>query len=431
MEGIPLKNERGAGRKSKISEKQFEEILTRISNGETVSKLAIEYGISRQAIYKRVRNRNTEQTISLDYVVDNICVTHIEADMKAEVVRIFNYATKLSLLPFGFDEKPSWDDFCHLLEMEYFKAKGIDGESGYRQFLIQDSPTKEFLARDILERKNTSLKFQGEDDSLELPVFQFTKKELLYARTDTDGFQMKALSRDRRHFVKSQAMISGVYMDDWAVEIIASDICEHIGIPHVKQKRCQFAYAGKLFNAVYSKNFEMDGYCFISFERLLERMGLSSRDKEFIKLDAIQKLKWCAQKLSDAGDIPYEETQRYMLNLALVDCLVGNVDRHTKNFGLFYNSIEGKYEIPLLFDNGMGLFEHDGYKNTYETFDEAMMTVYVSPYGEDPFDMIQMLEKEFHLLEIYPGLKTLKIQSEWMTPFAMEYIERMLSIWQK
>ncbi len=426
-----MKNERGAGRKSKISEKQFEEILTRISCGEAVSKLAVEYGVSRKALYKRVRERNTEQTISLDYVVDDICVTHIEADMKAEVVRILNYVTKLSLLPFGFNEKPSWDDFCHLLETEYFRSRGLDSESGDKQFLIQDSPTKEFSTRDILGQKKTSLKLQGKEDSLDFPVFQFTKKELLYARTDTDGFQMKALSRDRRYFVKSQAMISGVYMDDWAVEIIASDICEHLGIPHVKQKRCQFAYAGKLFNAVYSKNFELDGYCFISFERLLERMGSSSKEEEFIKFDAIQKLKWCAQKLSDAGNIPYDETQRYMLNLALVDCLVGNVDRHTKNFGLFYNTLEGKYEIPLLFDNGMGLFEHDGYKDTYENFDAAMMTVYVSPYGEDPFDMIQMLEKEFHLLEIYPSLKTLKIQSEWMTPFAKEYIERMLSIWQK
>ena len=79
-----------------------------------------------------------------------------------------------------------------------------------------------------------------------------------------------------------------------------------------------------------------------------------------------------------------------MLNLAVLDCLVGNVDRHTRNFGLFYNSSTGKYEIPLIFDNGMGLFEHDYYRDNYRNYEEAMNNVYVSPYGEDPFELAML-----------------------------------------
>lgn len=425
-----MKNERGAGRKPKITEQQFEEILSLVSKGESVTELAAKYGISRQAIYQKMKKRYDNKSFVLDYMIDEVCVSQIEVDMKAEAVRVYNYATKLSLLPFGVNTNPSWEEFCLLLVSEYLKAKGLNEESDYRQFFVQDMSKTDFSIEDLVKHSKARISMKKEDLQ-SLPLFHINKKDLLTARTDTDGFQMKSVSKDRKWFIKAQAMISGEYMDDWAVELIATSICKQLGIPHVEQHRCQISYGGRILNGVYARNFELDGYCFISFERLLERMGTSSREKEFIKLDSIEKLKWCAKKLSEAGNISYKKTLRYMIDLALVDCLVGNVDRHTKNYGLFYNVLEGDYEIPLIFDNGMGLFEHDGYKKQYEDFNQAMMTVYVSPYGEDPFDMIQMLDKEFDLLKLYPGLKELKIQSEWMTPFAKEYIERMLSIWQK
>ena len=120
-----------------------------------------------------------------------------------------------------------------------------------------------------------------------------------------------------------------------------------------------------------------------------------------------------------------------MLDLAVVDCLVGNVDRHTRNFGLFFNAVTGRYEIPLLFDNGMGLFENDPYRDRYKSFDEAMNTVYVSPYGEDPFDMFRMLDEEFNLERMYPGIRELIYPDLLTTPFALEYERRVKKIWQK
>ena len=120
-----------------------------------------------------------------------------------------------------------------------------------------------------------------------------------------------------------------------------------------------------------------------------------------------------------------------MLNLGVLDCLVGNVDRHTRNFGLFYNSFTGKYEIPLIFDNGMGLFEHDYYRDNYRNYEEAMNNVYVSPYGEDPFELLLMLNKEFHIKEVYTGVKDIRYLDILNTPFALEYERRMRSLWQK
>lgn len=225
--------------------------------------------------------------------------------------------------------------------------------------------------------------------------------------------------------MKSQAIISGVLMDDWAVELLASDICRQLDIPCVKQNECEFVYGDRVYKGVYSDNFELDGYTFVSFESLLERMGTSSREQEFIHLDAIDKLKWCADKLAKAGNLAYEETLKYMMDLAVIDCLVGNVDRHTRNFGLFYNTCSGQFEIPLIFDNGMGLFENDGYRDRYSSYDAAMMNVYVFPYGEDPFDMMDLLMRECGLYNIYPNLVNLKYDSLINTPFATEYIRRM------
>ena len=54
-----------------------------------------------------------------------------------------------------------------------------------------------------------------------------------------------------------------------------------------------------------------------------------------------------------------------MLNLAILDCLVGNCDRHTRNFGVFFNSSKGEFSIAPVFDSGMGLFEHDYYRDKY------------------------------------------------------------------
>ena len=185
------------------------------------------------------------------------------------------------------------------------------------------------------------------------------------------------------------------------------------------------------FDGVYSDNFELDGYSFVSFERLLERCGMSTREDEFISLGAIDKLKWCAGRLSDIGMLPYEKTLKYMTDLAVIDCLVGNVDRHTRNFGLFFNAYSGKYEIPLLFDNGMGLFEHDYYRDRYDSYESAMKNVYVSPYGEDPFDMMSLLDKEFDLKARYPGIVSLSYLNILTTPFALEYEKRMIKLWQK
>lgn len=79
----------------------------------------------------------------------------------------------------------------------------------------------------------------------------------------------------------------------------------------------------------------------------------------------------------------------------------------------------------------MGLFEHDAYRDQYKTFEDAMMTVYVAPYGEDPFEFMDMLDAEYDLISLYPKLTELTYHAAWSSPFAREYMRRMEKRWRR
>ena len=408
-----MPNPRGAGRKPVISDDKIRELYDRYQAGESVASLALESGISRQALYKRFDELMESKPEVYDYCIDGELCTRIFIDKRHESLQILNYVGELSKRAFGWNESPDFGDLAKLLECDYFKRKGIDDVNSSDKLLCMESRNNSF----VLE--------------VNLPRFEFSKKDIIIARTDTDGFQLKAMSHDRRFFVKSQAIIGGNRMEDWAVEIIASDICKKLEIPVVIQKHCCFVYNGITYDGVYSRNFELDGYTFVSFESLLERSNKSSNSEEFIGLSSIEKLKWCANILSELGGIEYEFCEKYMLDLAILDCLVGNIDRHTRNFGLFYNINEGSFEIPLIFDNGMGLFENDYYRDNYDSFSSAMNNVYILPYGEDPFEFFEILSKEFDLKKLYPNISDITYLDILDKPFVLEYERRMTELCQR
>lgn len=411
-----MKNIRGAGRKSAITTDELNNIIARHENGESLATIAAEYGVSRQALSKRLQNNKLDFEYCIDYVIDNQLCSRIYVNSYRESLRLVHYSEQLSKRAFGWNDNPTWDDLRRLLEEQYFATKGINITTSTSFWFCQDSRCSYFEPE-----------LSNDNSNQELPRFEFTRKDILIARTSTDGFQIKALSHDRRFFVKSQAIIGGIIMDDWAVELIASNLCEQLGISHVKQNECQFIYEDHTYKGVYSCNFELDGYTFISFESLINSIDIYSKDEEFVHLGTLDKLKWCASKLSSIGNIPYSECEKYMMDLALIDCLIGNVDRHTHNFGLLYNAANSCYCISPIFDNGMGLFEHDPYRDSYTTYNEAMRSVYVAPYGEDPFDMLDIIDKEYCLSEFYPNLSNISYPSILNKPFVLEYEERMLN----
>ena len=73
----------------------------------------------------------------------------------------------------------------------------------------------------------------------------------------------------------------------------------------------------------------------------------------------------------------------------------------------------------------MGLFENDSYRDHYQSFDDAMHNCYVSPYGEVPFDRIDIPEEEFAVSRMYP-FQNLQLQRELPNIYAAKYIDRIL-----
>lgn len=235
-----------------------------------------------------------------------------------------------------------------------------------------------------------------------IKIYNIADLEKYNCRSGSDGYQAKYFADSRKHFIKTQASLSGVLMNDWMVEIIASKLCDRLNINCVKQQHCKVRDEVKTLDAVVSKNFELDGWDFVSFESLLNRLsGESTQDSFFIRLGTIEKMEYCAKVIAKACNINYKYALKYMIDLAVIDILVGNNDRHTKNFGVFWDINNNKFSIAKIFDNGMGLFENDYYRDNYKNLQERMRNVYVAPYGEDPFDMIKILKNYININNIY------------------------------
>ena len=138
-------NARGAGRKPRFTDQQIEEIRKKREQGNTVSALAKEYGVSRQtlsvylnkqdqqmeAIIESLRawrefNRSFKEidvvdfTVRMDFMCDEECCTQILVDFIHEKVEIRNTTDKIMLRAFGININPTWEDFMEFLEDRCF-----------------------------------------------------------------------------------------------------------------------------------------------------------------------------------------------------------------------------------------------------------------------------------------------------------------------
>lgn len=235
-----------------------------------------------------------------------------------------------------------------------------------------------------------------------IKVYDVSNLERINCRTGSEGYQAKYYADNKEHFIKTQASLSGILMRDWQVEVIASKLCKLLNIYSVEQHHCKVKNNDRVLDAVVSNNFEKEHKEFISFETLINKFdGSSTHESAFIKMSSYDKLNYCACMISKATKINIKHTFKYMLDLAIIDILVGNIDRHTRNFGVFWDSLYSRYSIARVFDNGMGLFENDYYRDNYNCIEDRMRNTYVAPYGEDPFDMLIILKKHININNIY------------------------------
>lgn len=138
-------NERGAGRKPMFSEAEIARIKERHEQGETITALAKEYGVSRQTLsaYMNPKNPEMEQicatvrkrmelnhrfrdvhtvdyTMRMDYMCEDECCTVILVDFKNERIAVQNETDDIIHRAFGIKAKPTWEDFMEFLESRCF-----------------------------------------------------------------------------------------------------------------------------------------------------------------------------------------------------------------------------------------------------------------------------------------------------------------------
>lgn len=217
-------------------------------------------------------------------------------------------------------------------------------------------------------------------------------------RVATDGFQPKFLVNNGNCFLKVQCELNRTLRDDWRVEDIASRICKQLKIYAIEQTPCKVRIKnnkGKIVDryGVVSKNFEKDGYSFVSYSRMLDTMKIDRNDKLFIRSNFIEKMEILIKNISRFSKINESIMAKYIFDMVIVDMLVLNQDRHFKNFGVFYNNTTCKFEVAMLFDFGMGLFENDNMFDDMDKLSDCMRYSYIAPFGEDPFDMARMLKE--------------------------------------
>lgn len=252
-------------------------------------------------------------------------------------------------------------------------------------------------------------------------------------RSCVDGYQPKFIVDNGEKFVKLQCQIGRTLRDDWRVEDIASRICVQLGINCVKQVPCKVRLKlknGKVLErlGVVSNNFEKLGYQFISYNRLLEINDINPNSKEYVNLNTIDKIKYQVQIISKICEIGEKLLLKYMFDLATIDMLVLNQDRYFRNFGVFWNVQSGNYEIAPIFDNGMGLFENDTMFDNMNNLENCLRYSYIAPYGEDPFELLDMLKKKQAYRNYLKALniKRLKIgKNLFVHPASYEYFCKM------
>lgn len=222
--------------------------------------------------------------------------------------------------------------------------------------------------------------------------FRVDKKDRICTLSGTGGYQGKYSCGDK--FVKVQARIGGYYVDDWMVEIAASKLGKQLGINIVEQKPC-LVFEGKTQISrfgVASDNFESPDVHFISLKRIC---GDEWPDTRYNRLNIYDKMRYIATAVESATGIQASRYMTYLLDTAIIDILVCNVDRHFRNLGLMYNNKENKYYIPAIFDCGMGLFvqEPELIEMTHGDLSDMIDRCYIEPYSESPIDLADYITK--------------------------------------
>lgn len=143
-----MANTRNAGRKPSLTEKELQEIRAKREQGISVTKLAEEYGVSRQTMsaylngpdkedinqiiyrtYKKWMEVNREfhgtykvqdYLLRMEYMCEDELCSSILVNFKDKEIAVVNHTGDVIHQAFGVKAKPDWEDFEYFLESRCF-----------------------------------------------------------------------------------------------------------------------------------------------------------------------------------------------------------------------------------------------------------------------------------------------------------------------
>ena len=213
--------------------------------------------------------------------------------------------------------------------------------------------------------------------------------------TASKGQQRKWVTKDSKWFIKEQFYYQCRYWNDPLTEVIGSKVCKDLGIDHQEYGIC------KVGNRLAS-------YAAFESDKLLPFSKLDKAE-DIEEYYGIDRIKFAAEVL---GKWFTEDPLQYLADMTLVDFIIGNEDRHLRNFG----STDSGRPYPL-FDFGLSLFEHD-YIYSNLTLSEAIPKMNKQPFHD--WDMA---------LDYFAGLGLLRSHDIDLTGYTLpnslsrEYLE--------
>ncbi len=231
-------------------------------------------------------------------------------------------------------------------------------------------------------------------DKKVIPVFETGKMSELQLISSSKGNQRKWYVKEERMYVKEQFFYQGKYWKDYLVEVISSEIGKQLpsGCAKVLQQQlCKITdWMGTQYG-VCSYDFAPD-LRYVSFKRIIDIQNSYFDTRAPIA----EKWDFVLESVQGFSGLDYTD---YLITMTLLDYLTGNEDRHINNFGILQGGTG--FQIPPLFDFGLGLFEHD-LKYEHVPFRECLKLMYSKPFHADNQKVINFVAKKYDLGQYLP-----------------------------
>lgn len=117
-----LHNNRNAGRKKMLSDKDVADIRALLDNGVTVTEIARRYNTTRPTIYNLIKEPRDRSTMQIRYMFKNRICTVIDVDFLHEKIDIVNFTEDILHRAFGVVTQPTWKQFEEFLAERCFPA---------------------------------------------------------------------------------------------------------------------------------------------------------------------------------------------------------------------------------------------------------------------------------------------------------------------